>query len=256
MSRIKELFQKKQKGVLNIYITAGFPRKDATLPVMQALQANGADLIELGMPYSDPLADGPVIQESSGKAIGNGMTLTLLFEQLKNMRDSIEVPVILMGYMNPVLQFGFENFCANAAAVGVDGLILPDLPEYEFETEYGAIIKKYGLDFIFLVTPETAESRLRKLDELSSGFLYAVSSSSTTGTDKQMADISDYLRGLQAINLKNPVLVGFGIKDKATFEAACAHANGAIIGSAFIKAIGEAEDVSLATKEFLDGILK
>jgi tryptophan synthase alpha chain len=223
---------------------------------MQALQANGADLIELGMPYSDPLADGPVIQESSGKAIGNGMTLTLLFEQLKNMRDSIEVPVILMGYMNPVLQFGFENFCANAAAVGVDGLILPDLPEYEFETEYGAIIKKYGLDFIFLVTPETAESRLRKLDELSSGFLYAVSSSSTTGTDKQMADISDYLRGLQAMNLKNPVLVGFGIKDKATFEAACAHANGAIIGSAFIKAIGEAEDVSLATKEFLDGILK
>jgi tryptophan synthase alpha chain len=160
-----------------------------------------------------------------------------------------------MGYMNPVLQYGFERFCADAAAVGVDGLILPDLPEYEFETEYGAIIKKYGLDFIFLVTPETSEARLRKLDELSSGFLYAVSSSSTTGTDKQMEDISAYLQRLKAMNLKNPVLVGFGIKDKATFEAACAHANGAIIGSAFIKAISGTYNVEEATKGFLTGIL-
>jgi tryptophan synthase alpha chain len=256
VSRIRNLFQKKQIGVLNIYTTAGFPNLSDTLPIMQALQANGADLIELGMPYSDPLADGPVIQDSSSRAIANGMTLTLLFDQLKNMREAIHVPVILMGYMNPVLQFGFENFCANAAAVGVDGLILPDLPEYEFETEYGAIIRKYGLDFIFLVTPETVESRLRKLDKLSTGFLYAVSSSSTTGGNKEMTDIGDYLKRLQSMHLQNPVLVGFGIKDKATFESACAHANGAIIGSAFIKAIGEAEDVSLATKEFLDGILK
>jgi tryptophan synthase alpha chain len=255
MSRITSLFQRKQSRVLNIYTTAGFPRLSDTLQVMQALQQNGADLIELGMPYSDPLADGPVIQESSGQALANGMTLSVLFEQLKHMRSTIEVPVILMGYMNPVLQYGFERFCADAAAVGVDGLILPDLPEYEFETEYGAIIHKYGLDFIFLVTPETSEKRLRKLDELSSGFLYAVSSSSTTGGNTQMADISEYLERLQAMNLKNPVLVGFGIKDKATFEAACAHANGAIIGSAFIKAIGAAMDVNQATKEFLGEVL-
>lgn len=243
------------RGHLNVYCTAGFPHLNSTLPVMQALQQNGADLIELGMPYSDPLADGPVIQESSTKALANGMTLSLLFEQLKDMRATITVPVILMGYMNPVLQYGFERFCAEAASVGVDGLILPDLPQYEFETEYGAIIKKYGLDFIFLVTPETSEPRMRKLDELSSGFLYAVSSSSTTGTDKQMEDVSDYLERLKAMNLKNPVLVGFGIKDKAGFEAACECANGAIIGSAFIKAIGGAEDVEVATREFLDSIL-
>jgi tryptophan synthase alpha chain len=255
MSRIAALFQNKQGRVLNIYTTAGFPRLSDTLQVMQALQQNGADLIELGMPYSDPLADGPVIQESSGQALANGMTLSVLFEQLKHMRSTIEVPVILMGYMNPVLQYGFERFCADAAAVGVDGLILPDLPEYEFETEYGTIIKKYGLDFIFLVTPETSEERLRKLDDLSSGFLYAVSSSSTTGGNTQMADISEYLKRLQAMNLKNPVLVGFGIKDKATFEAACAHANGAIIGSAFIKALGGAEDLEKATKQFLQGVL-
>lgn len=255
MSRIEKLFERKDRGVLNIYSTAGYPELHDTTHIMRALQANGADLIELGMPYSDPLADGLVIQESSSKAIANGMTIEVLFEQLKDMRNTIHIPVVLMGYMNPVLQYGFERFCANAALVGVDGLILPDLPEYEFETEYGAIIKKFGLDFIFLVTPETSEPRLRKLDALSSGFLYAVSSSSTTGGDKQMADISQYLKRLQSMNLKNPVLVGFGIKDKATFEAACAYANGAIIGSAFIKAIGAAKDVEEASKAFLGSIL-
>jgi tryptophan synthase alpha chain len=255
MSRIVDLFQNKKSRVLNIYTTAGFPELSDTLSIMKAIQENGGDLIELGMPYSDPLADGPVIQDSSSRALANGMTLTLLFEQLKNMRDVIHVPVILMGYMNPVLQYGFERFCADAASVGVDGLILPDLPEYEFETEYGAIIHKYGLDFIFLVTPETSEERLRALDGLSSGFLYAVSSSSTTGTDKQMADVSAYLQRLSSMNLKNPVLVGFGIKNKATFEEACAHANGAIIGSAFIKAISESENVEQATKSFLFKVL-
>lgn len=255
MSRIQELFKRKSTGVLNIYVTAGYPEKNSTLQVMQAIEANGADLIELGMPYSDPLADGPVIQESSSKAIANGMTITVLFDQLKNMRNKVNVPVILMGYMNPVLQYGFERFCEQAAAVGVDGLILPDLPEFEFESEYGAIIQKHGLDFIFLVTPETSEERLRKLDALSSGFLYAVSSSSTTGSDNQNGDISSYLMRLKAMDLKNPILVGFGIKDKATFDAACAHANGAIIGSAFIKAIGEDGDVGTTTKKFLQGVL-
>jgi tryptophan synthase alpha chain len=221
---------------------------------MQALEANGADLIELGMPYSDPLADGPVIQHSSSIALANGMTIAMLFEQLKDMRKTVAVPVILMGYMNPVLQYGFEQFCADAAAVGVDGLILPDLPEYEFETEYGAIIKKHGLDFIFLVTPETSAERIKKLDSLSTGFLYAVSSSSTTGGEKDFSPVQDYLQRLQSYNLKNPVLVGFGVKDKASFEAAAANSNGAIIGSAFIKALERKEDVVVATKEFLQTV--
>jgi tryptophan synthase alpha chain len=254
MGRMQQLFERKQREVLNVYVTAGFPLLDSTLKVMGALQLNGADLIELGMPYSDPLADGPVIQHSSSVALANGMTIKLLFEQLVLMRPAVEVPVILMGYMNPVLQYGFEQFCADAAAVGIDGLILPDLPEYEFETEYSAIIKRHGLDFIFLVTPETSEERIRTLDRLSSGFLYAVSSSSTTGTDKQMVNVSAYLQRLQAMKLQNPVLVGFGIKDKPSFESACAHANGAIIGSAFIKALERAEDIDATVEQFLTAI--
>lgn len=265
MSRIQELFKQKKDHILNIYCTAGYPQLESTLPVMQALQDNGADLIELGMPYSDPLADGPVIQASSSVALANGMTIKKLFEQLEDMRQeggggsgvrSITVPVILMGYMNPVLQYGFEQFCADAKAVGVDGLILPDLPEHEFETEYGTIIKKYGLDFIFLVTPETSADRIKRLDALSSGFLYAVSSSSTTGKDKDMSGVSNYLQRLKAMKLNNPVLVGFGIKDKASFEAACQYADGAIIGTAFIKALENKADVQAATRQFLNKVLQ
>lgn len=260
-SRISKLFKSTPlgaggHGLLNVYCTAGYPQLDSTLKVMKALQDNGADLIELGMPYSDPLADGPVIQHSSSIALANGMTIKTLFEQLKDSRKEINVPVILMGYMNPVLQYGFEKFCADAASVGIDGLILPDLPEYEFETEYGAIIKKYGLDFIFLVTPETSEERIKKLDALSTGFLYAVSSSSTTGSDKNMTDVNAYLQRLKSYGLKNPVLVGFGIKDKTTFDTACANANGAIIGTAYIKALENSADVAQTTKDFLDNVLR
>lgn len=255
MSRIQELFARKKEGVLNVYCTAGYPALDSTLPVLEALQANGADMVEIGMPYSDPLADGPVIQQSSQVALANGMTIAVLLEQLKAMRPRIQVPVILMGYMNPVLQYGFEQFCADAAAAGVDGLILPDLPEYEFQTEYGDIIKKYGLDFIFLVTPETAEQRVRRLDALSSGFLYAVSSSSTTGADKNMGAVDEYLQRLKSYGLKNPVLVGFGIKDRDSFEAASKAANGAIIGTAYIKALEESNDVTASTRQFLKDIL-
>lgn len=254
MNRIEELFKKKNKNILNVYCTAGYPKLDSTLEVMQALQQNGADLIELGMPYSDPLADGPVIQHSGSIALNNGMTIAMLFKQLKDFRKKISIPVILMGYMNPVLQYGFEKFCADAAAAGIDGLILPDLPQYEFETEYGAIIKKYGLDFIFLVTPETSEKRVKELDNLSSGFLYAVSSSTTTGNDKDFNAVEKYLQRLQNLQLKNPVLVGFGIKNKQTFQSACKYANGAIIGSAFVKALEENDSVEMITKKFIANI--
>jgi tryptophan synthase alpha chain len=254
MRRIERLFKEPKSNILNVYCTAGYPQLNSTNEVMNALQENGADIIELGMPYSDPLADGPVIQHSSSIALANGMTIKKLFEQLKDFRKNISVPVVLMGYMNPVLQYGFEKFCADAAAVGIDGVILPDLPEHEFETEYGAIIKKHGLDFIFLVTPETSEGRIRKLDELSTGFLYAVSSSSTTGRDKNMTDVKGYLQKLQGMNLKNPVLVGFGIKDRSTFETACANADGAIIGTAYIKALAEPGNVADITRKFLESI--
>ena len=255
MDRIENLFRKKSRSILNIYCTAGYPQLDSTIPVMNSLQENGADMIELGMPYSDPLADGPVIQASSVLALQNGMTIKKLFEQLKDFRQTIGLPVLLMGYMNPILQYGFEKFCADAAAVGIDGLILPDLPEYEFETEYNDIIKTHGLRFVFLVTPETSDERIKKLDALSSGFLYAVSSSSTTGKDKNMGDVTAYLNRLKKMKLKNPVLVGFGIKDKKTFETACQSAEGAIIGTAFIKALENSRDVKETTKIFLNSIL-
>ncbi len=260
-NRIEELFKRKQHNILNIYCTAGYPRLESTIEVMQALQTNGADLIELGMPYSDPLADGPVIQESSARAIENGMTINKLFEQLKDMRTPNSplgvggIPVILMGYMNPVLQYGFEKFCAKATEVGIDGLILPDLPIYEYETEYAEIIKKYNLDLIFLVTPETKEDRLRRIDALSTGFIYAVSSSSTTGSNKDINDQQSYFQKLRGMKLKNPVFVGFGIKDKQTFAAACKYTNGALIGTAYIKALLDGKDVKEATKEFLKTII-
>lgn len=254
MSRIQKLFDRKKSGVLNIYLTAGYPHPESTLPVIKALEEAGADLVELGMPYSDPLADGPVIQQSSSVAIANGMSITKLFQQLEGLRPHCQVPVVLMGYMNPVIQYGFEAFCAEASRLGVDGLILPDLPEFEFESLYGPVIRKYGLDFIFLVTPETSEERVRRLDSLSSGFLYAVSSSSTTGSEKDMSAVSAYLGRLQSMQLKNPVLVGFGIKDKATFEQASQHAAGAIIGSAFVKALENAVDPEAEARKFVKSL--
>lgn len=254
MSRIKELFKRKNKQVLNVYCTAGYPQLNSTVAIMKTLEANGADLIELGMPYSDPLADGPVIQASSAKALANGMTIAKLFEELKEFRKEINVPVVLMGYLNPLLQYGFEKFCAKASEVGIDGLIIPDIPMYEFENEFKALINKYGLDFIFLITPETSEERIKKLDELSSGFLYAVSSSSITGSDKDFEAVETYLQRLKAMQLKNPILVGFGIKDKQTFDTACKYANGAIIGSAYIKALENTSNIEEATKEFLTKI--
>ncbi len=251
----REDLEGQKRGILNIYCTAGYPHFHSTLEIVKALQEHGADIIELGMPYSDPLADGPVIQHSGSIALANGMTIAKLFEQLRDFRKDVSIPVILMGYMNPVLQYGFEKFCAAASGVGIDGLIIPDLPAYEFEMEYGPIIKKYGLDFIFLVTPETSEERIRTLDNLSTGFLYAVSSSSTTGNNTKTTDTEGYLQKLQDLALKNPILVGFGISNRQSFDTVCQRAAGAIIGSAFIKTLENSTDLYATTKSFLASIL-
>ena len=258
--RIDQLFKNKQEEILNVYCTAGYPEKDSLMEVLRALHEFGADMIEIGMPYSDPLADGPVIQASSSRALANGMTLNKLFEQIRDLRRPFseggigETPVILMGYMNPVLQYGFEKFCRDAAGSGVDGLIIPDLPMHEFETIYGSVVRKNGLNFIFLVTPETSDERIRKLDQLSSGFLYAVSSSSTTGKNKDMTEQVNYFKNLREMKLQNPILVGFGIRNRKSFLEACEYAKGGIIGTAYIQAIGEAKDIRETTKEFLNRI--
>ncbi|MES2431269.1 MAG: tryptophan synthase subunit alpha [Bacteroidota bacterium] len=260
MHKIDKLFLEKKHNVLNVYFTAGYPKLDSTPEILNALNKYGADLIEIGMPYSDPLADGPVIQQSSTVAIENGMTIHKLFEQLNAYNKTIPdgaytAPIILMGYMNPVLQYGIEKFCAAAQAAGVDGVILPDLPMYEYETMYQELFESHDLKFIFLVTPETSNERIRKIDSLSTGFIYAVSSSSTTGNNKAIEDQESYFKHLREMTLSNPVMVGFGIKDKATFTAACKHTNGAIIGSAYIQALKDAEGINLVTKEFLNKIL-
>ena len=257
MNRINKLFRTKSSRILNIYCTAGYPSLNSTREVIKALQDSGADMIELGMPYSDPLADGPVIQASSAQAIANGMTINRLFKDLEGFRNEISVPLILMGYMNPALQYGFEKFCEKAAEVGVDGLIIPDLPMHEYETEYEQIISRNGLKFIFLVTPETSDERIRTLDRLSNGFLYAVSSSSTTGSDKSLDQQMGYFEKLKKMKLYNPVLIGFGINSRQTFDAACTYANGAIIGTAYIKVLGQ-NGISIpeATKKFIDGIIR
>ncbi|WP_317132370.1 tryptophan synthase subunit alpha [Ginsengibacter hankyongi] len=258
MNRIKKLFSDKKKNIVSIYFTAGFPELNDTNTILNVLQKHGADLIEIGMPYSDPLADGPVIQHSSMKALQNGMSIKLLFDQLNKYSNSpsgVKAPLILMGYLNPVLQYGIEKFCSDAHKAGIDGIILPDLPLHEYEIEYKNIFEKYKLDFIFLITPETSEKRIRKIDALSKGFIYAVSSSSITGSDKDMSAQEEYFQRLRDMKLNNPILIGFGIKDNKTFLQACKHAAGAIIGTAYIKAIENSNDIEADTEKFLNSIL-
>ena len=260
MNRIKKLFSDKRKNIVSIYFTAGFPQLNDTNTILNALQKHGADMVEIGMPYSDPLADGPVIQHSSMKALHNGMSIKLLFEQLNKYSSSPsgvrgDLPLILMGYLNPVLQYGIEKFCSDAHDVGIDGIILPDLPLHEYEIGYKKVFEKYKLDFIFLITPETSEKRIRKIDTISKGFVYAVSSSSITGTDKDMSAQQKYFQRLENMKLKNPIMIGFGIKDNKTFLQACKHASGAIIGTAYIKAIENSNDIEADTEKFLNSIL-
>lgn len=256
MNPIQNLFTEKKKNILSIYFTAGFPELKDTEKILKSLQDHGADMIEIGMPYSDPLADGPVIQNSDMKALHNGMTIKILFEQLNKCIGKINVPLILMGYLNPVLQYGFEKFCVDAKNAGIGGIILPDLPIDEFENKYHKILKKNNLDFIFLITPETSEERIRKIDSLSYGFVYAVSSSSVTGRDTNLDVREKYFRRIKRMNLKNKVMIGFGIKDHKTFAQACKYAAGAIIGTAYIKAIENPGSIDSNTEKFLNSILE
>lgn len=255
MNRITKLFQTKLDKVLNLYFTAGYPKLNDTMPILEALQEAGADIAEIGMPYSDPVADGETIQESNQIALDNGMSLKILFEQLQNMREKVQIPVILMGYINPVFQFGIENFCRKCQEVGVDGLILPDLPMEEYYEEYKPVFDKYGLLNIFLITPQTTEARIRRIDEISDGFIYMVSSASVTGKTSGISpEMEAYFNRVNAMNLKNPRLIGFGIKDHDTFTKASEYAAGAIIGSQFIRVLQSATDIKTDVVKYVSSV--
>lgn len=240
-NRITDLFARKSERLLNVYFTAGFPNLNDTMSVLRGLQAAGVDLVEIGMPYSDPVADGETIQHSNDRALANGMSLKTLFAQLADCRqgqsgDPVQVPILLMGYINPVLQYGVENFCRMCRAVGVDGVILPDLPLDLFLAEYADTFREYGILNVNLITPQTSDERIRHIDQESDGFIYMVSSASITGSTKGISEpMRAYFERIRAMNLRNPRLIGFGINDHATFDTACQYANGAIVGSAFIR---------------------
>ncbi len=256
MNKINKLFKDKKNSILSIYFTAGFPKLEDTVSIIHELQNNDVDMIEVGMPFSDPLADGPTIQHTSEVALRNGMSIKLLFEQLagSGIKNS-KTAILLMGYLNPVLQYGIEKFCKDAANLGVDGVIVPDLPMQEYLDEYKHIFEKYHLKNVFLITPQTSESRIRFIDEHTDGFIYMVSSSSTTGAKGEIEQAQEaYFKRVKAMNLKNPTLIGFGISDGKTYEKACEYANGAIIGSAFVKALVGSANLKKDIGGFIKGI--
>lgn len=253
-NRLNQLFANKKENLLSIYFTAGYPELTKTVDIAEALEKAGADFLEIGFPYSDPVADGPTIQHSSENALLNGMTLHVLFEQLKDLRRRVSVPILLMGYVNPIVQYGVEKFCKQAAAVGVDGIIVPDLPMYEYEMLYSNYFEDNNLSNIFLVTPQTSEERIRKIDEFTNSFIYLLSSSSITGGNLQLTDdIEDYYKRVKGMGLKNPTIIGFGISDHNSFNKACQHASGAIVGSAFVKLLGQ-ENYMEKIQQFIKGI--
>lgn len=247
MNRINKLFQVKPKNILSIYFTAGFPKLDDTTTIIKELESNGIDLIEIGIPFSDPMADGPTIQNSGSIALENGMTLRILFEQLKDIRKDVSIPLIMMGYLNPIMQYGFEKFCEKCAEVGIDGVIIPDLPFNDYIKEYKATAEKYDIKVIMLITPDTTEDRIRLIDENTDGFIYMVSSASTTGAQASFDEKKQaYFQKINSMDLKNPRLIGFGISNKTTLESAQANANGAIIGSKFITLLKDSKDIHTA----------
>jgi len=255
MNAINNLFQRKQKNILSIYFTAGFPQLNDTAEIIHELQKNNVDLIEVGIPFSDPMADGPVIQQSSTIALKNGMNLKLLFSQLKEIKETAQIPLILMGYLNPVMQYGFENFCQDCVKSGVSGMIIPDLPFQDYMNEYKPIADKYDLKIIMLITPETSEKRIRFIDENTDGFIYMVSSSATTGAQTNFNESKqEYFRKIDQLQLKNPRLIGFGISNKETITAAFSNAAGAIIGSKFISLLDEEKNPQKAVEKLMQAI--
>lgn len=247
MNRIQQKLQEDKK-LLSIYFSAGYPNVNDTVQIIQDLEKSGVDMIEIGLPFSDPLADGPTIQESSTQALYNGMTTKLLFEQLAAIRQTVKIPLIIMGYFNPMLQYGVEEFCQKCAEIGIDGLIIPDLPVAIYAENYKAIFEKYGLINVFLITPQTSDERIRFIDSVSNGFIYMVSSASVTGSQAGFGNTQeDYFKRIANMNLKNPQIVGFGINNRETFTQATQYAKGAIIGSAFIQNLTEKGVSSIGT---------
>ena len=256
MNRINQLFEQKKENILSVYFTAGFPKLEDTVPTLECLQTNGVDLVEIGVPFSDPMADGLVIQNSSHQALKNGMSIRKLFEQLTNIRSTIHLPLIMMGYLNPVMQFGFEAFCKECQRIGVDGMIIPDLPMSDFLADYKPIAEQHGLEFIFLITPETSEARIRQIDNQTNGFIYMVSSAATTGTQTSFDNKVEYFNRINDLHLKNPRLIGFGISNKSTRDMVCKYSSGAIIGSGFIKALEETQNVKKGVELLLENLEK
>ncbi len=255
MNRIDNLFKHKSNNILSIYFTAGHPTLTSTVDILSELESSGVDMVEIGMPFSDPLADGPVIQDASSKALGNGMSIKVLLEQLQDVRSKVTIPLLLMGYINPVLQYGVEAFCKKCSEVGIDGVILPDLPMNIYQESFQKYFEQYNLRFIFLITPQTSDDRIRMIDSLSSGFIYMVSSASTTGAKAEIESSQvSYFERVKGLGLKNPLVIGFGISNRETFNRACSYANGAIIGSAFVKMLTETGDWKDGIGKFVRGV--
>lgn len=243
MNRINQLFSTRKKDLLSIYFCAGTPTLNGTAHVIRTLEKHGVDMIEIGIPFSDPMADGLVIQNAATQALRNGMSLRLLFSQLKNIRQDVTIPLILMGYLNPIMQFGFEAFCKECATCGIDGVIIPDLPFRDYQEQYRNLAEKYNVKVIMLITPETSKERIREIDTHTDGFIYMVSSAATTGAQSNFDEQKQtYFRKIETMQLNNPRMVGFGISNKATFQAACEHASGAIIGSRFVTLLDEEKE--------------
>lgn len=253
-NRLTKRLNTQSKNILNIYFTAGYPNLNDTVSIIEYLEKAGVDLVEVGMPFSDPLADGPTIQMSNGIALQNGIHIPVILNQLQNIRQSVDIPIILMGYLNPLLQYGMEAFCKQCGTIGIDGLIIPDLPLNIYMQKYQAIFEHHQLSNICLITPRTSPKRIQQIDEQSSGFIYAVSSNSTTGNQSVKVEQSTFFECLRNMSLKNPVLTGFNIKDKTSFDNACKYTNGAIIGSAFINHLKEAGNLETAINNFVKSI--
>ncbi len=255
MNRIDKLFKEKKNNILSVYFTAGYPELNDTVEVIETLERNGVELLEIGVPFSDPMADGPVIQSSGSQALKNGMSLKVLFGQLSDVRATVSIPLVLMSYLNPIVQFGFDNYCREAMRCGVDGLIIPDLPFAEYLESYKSVAEEHGLHMIMLITPETSEERIRMIDNNTSGFIYMVSSASVTGAKNTFSDVNlAYFRRVNEMGLKNPRLIGFGISNKDTFDAACRESSGAIIGSKFISLLGSENSIDDAAKKLLKSL--